>query len=276
MMRLQGQDNSRKQALENTSAPEFVEYYEKESLSASTRDRFQRVMATVLRVAEKSLGRTERLRVLDAGCGAGTQTLMWSRLGHQATGIDINQALIAVARQRAVEEGLAVDFRVGSATALPLATGSFEICLMPELLEHVADWESVLSEAVRVLTPGGVLYLSTTNVLCPIQQEFSLPLYSWYPRALKRRYERLAMTTRPEIAGYAKYPAVNWFTVYGLRRWFADRGMQVFDRFDMLDPARLGRGGTLVRSLVTHVPPLRFLGHVLTPGCRVSAVKKSP
>jgi 2-polyprenyl-3-methyl-5-hydroxy-6-metoxy-1,4-benzoquinol methylase len=54
-----------------------------------------------------------------------------------------------------------------------------DVCLLPELLEHVADWQSCLNEAARVLRPGGLLYLSTTNVLCPRQQEFNLPLYSF-------------------------------------------------------------------------------------------------
>ena len=75
-----------------------------------------------------------------------------------------------------------------------------DVCLLPELLEHVADWQSCLKEAPRVLRSGGLLYLSTTNVLRPRQEEFNLPLYSWYPGPLKRYCERLAMTTRPALA----------------------------------------------------------------------------
>ncbi len=62
------------------------------------------------------------------------------------------------------------------------------------------------------MRPGGVLYLTTTSCLCPSQMEFRLPLYSWYPGFLKRRYERLAKTTRPELANFAIYPAVHWFS----------------------------------------------------------------
>ena len=72
-------------------------------------------------------------------------------------------------------------------------------------------------EAARVLKRGGVLYLSTTNVLCPVQEEFELPLYSGTRRPFKRRYQRLALTTRPELVNHARYPAVHWFSYYGLR-----------------------------------------------------------
>jgi 2-polyprenyl-3-methyl-5-hydroxy-6-metoxy-1,4-benzoquinol methylase len=91
------------------------------------------------------------------------------------------------------------------------------VCLLPELLEHVVEWMACLKETARILRPGGVLFLSTTNKLCPSQQEFSLPLYSWYPRPLKRHFEKLAVTKRPELENFARYPAVNWFSFYSLR-----------------------------------------------------------
>ena len=83
-----------------------------------------------------------------------------------------------------------------------------DVALLPELLEHVANWQDCLNEAARIVKPGGLLYLSTTSWLCPMQQEFNLPLYSWYPGFLKRKYERLAVTTRPEIANHCKYPCL--------------------------------------------------------------------
>ena len=179
-----------------------------------------------------------RLDVADIGCNAGTQSCIWAERGHVVHGLDINGALLAIARRRALEHGLEIDFREGSATALPWLDASMDVCLLPELLEHVADWESCLTEAARILRPGGVLFVSTTNRLCPRQMEFELPLYAWYPARMKRHYERLAVTTRPELVNHAAFPAVNWFTPYQLRGRLEELGLRAWDHFDWIDIAR--------------------------------------
>ena len=113
--------------------------------------------------------------------------------------------------------------------------------------------------------PGGLVYFSTANSLCPVQNEFDLPLYSWYPGFLKRRYEKLAVTTRPELVNHAKYPAVNWFTYYGLRRALRERQIVSRDRFDLLALQPHGFPVRAVVQFIRAVPPLRWLGHVMTP-----------
>ncbi|MEC5161287.1 MULTISPECIES: class I SAM-dependent methyltransferase [unclassified Janthinobacterium] len=251
---------------------DFFAYYEKESDSEAARQRFAAIQATLLRL----LGRPQRaLAVADIGCGAGTQCRLWAQHGHQVHGADINAALVELGRQRAAQAGLAIDFAVASATALPWPDQSMDLCIAPELLEHVADWQGVLAELVRVLKPGGALFLSTSNRLCPRQQEFTLPMYSWYPGFVKRRVVALALSTRPELAGYAVYPAVHWFTFYGLRDHLAARGVVSLDRFDMMDVS--GRG-VLVRAalrLIRALPPLRLLAHVATSYTVLLGVKES-
>jgi len=260
--------------LDTTSDPNFVAYYEQASLSEATKARFETVRDKVLALIEKSGRRAAGLRVADIGCGAGTQATMWAELGHEVFGLDLNEALVAIGARRAAERGLAVRFDVGSATALPYGEASMDVCLVPELLEHVPDWESCLREAARVLKPCGVLYLSTTNVLCPIQQEFDLPLYSWYPAPLKRRYERLAVTSRPELVNHARYPAVHWFSFYGLSGYLAGLGFESLDRFDMIDPSGRGVPARLALAAVQRIGPLRLLGHVLTPYTVVFAIRR--
>lgn len=245
--------------------PDFYRHYEQYSVSEASLRRFQGIRNVVLRVL-LGLGRgAERLEVLDIGCNAGAQARFWLEMGHGYCGIDVNAPLIELARQRAHEAGLLARFEVGSATELPFADGSFDVCIMPELLEHVAAWRECLDEATRVLRPGGVLYLSTTNWLCPIQQEFNLPLYSWYPPFLKRYYEQRAMTDRPELANYAKYPAVNWFSPYSLKAYLEPRGFVCLDRFDLIDLNGKSTWTYLAVSMMRRASIFRFLGHAMTP-----------
>jgi 2-polyprenyl-6-hydroxyphenyl methylase/3-demethylubiquinone-9 3-methyltransferase len=245
--------------------PDFYRHYEQYSVSPASLARFEGIRDAILLALVRTGAPMDPLDVLDIGCNAGTQARFWTDKGHRYVGVDINAPLVELARQRAAAEGLEARFEVGSATELPYPDGSFDVCIMPELLEHVAAWRDCLDEAVRVLRPGGVLYLSTSNWLCPHQQEFNLPLYSWYPPFLKRYYERRAMTDRPELANYAKYPAVNWFSVYRLRAYLEPQGFSCLDRFDLVDTADKGTAARLVLGMLRGLPPLRLLGHMLTP-----------
>lgn len=262
-------------AWDHSSDPSFFDYYQQQSLSQEAIQRFSMVRDKALWLLEATHGISgSALEVADIGCGAGTQCRLWAKLGHHVHGLDVNAPLIEVAKKRASEEGLDIDLLVGSATELPYADSSMDVALLPELLEHVANWQDCLNEAVRILRPGGLLYLSTTNWLCPRQQEFNLPMYSWYPGFLKRKYERLAVSTRPEIANHCKYPAVNWFSFYSLASYLEDRGFRCLDRFDMVDTKNKGALSKLAVALIRSIPPLRFLGHVLTPGSIVFAFKE--
>jgi ubiquinone/menaquinone biosynthesis C-methylase UbiE len=257
----------------SSSNDAFVSYYADAALKQSTLDRFAATKRAVTAAARHFGLRGNRWHVADVGCGPAAQCALWARDGHAVFGVDINAPLVELGRQRMAAEKLDVELSVGTATQLPWADASMDICLCPELLEHVADWQPVVREGIRVLRPGGVLYLSTTNSLCPIQEEFALPGYSWYPARLKRRYEKLAVTTRPELVNHAQYPAVNWFTASGLRRYLASVGLASLDHFDV---AALGAEGAARRAalgVIRVFPPARFLAHVMTPYTMVFASK---
>lgn len=193
-----------------------------------------------MRVANRQASTKFMLDVADIGYGARTQSFLWADLGRNGHGLDVNQPLLEAARQRAGESGCSIDFQLGSATHLRWPDESMDVCLLLELLEHVSEWQACLQECERVLRPGGILALTTSNKLCPFQQEFNLPLYSWYPDPLKRYCERFAVTTRPQLANFAKYPAVNGFSFYELRVFLSRYGFISFDRFDLVDLSKKG------------------------------------
>jgi 2-polyprenyl-3-methyl-5-hydroxy-6-metoxy-1,4-benzoquinol methylase len=256
--------------------PRFVEYYAQESLTEKAAERARGIMRAVLQARARTHDAVENLLVADIGCNAGTQSRCWLEKGHRVRGVDIGADLVALATSRNAEFGDRAAFQVASATKLPWESGTFDVALLPELLEHVDDWQSVVNEATRVIKPGGSLFLSTTNVLCPVQQEFALPLYSWYPARLKAHYLRRSLTDAPHLANFATYPAVHWFSPYQLKRYLAGLGVVASDRFDLIDTTHRGTLAKTVLGAVRALPPLRFMAHVATPSTLMYGRKQEP
>lgn len=111
-----------------------------------------------------SYGRGER--VLEIGCAAGaTLAALADRFpGITVAGIDLEPRQIAFARRHLVATGTQeADLRVGDARELPWDSDTFDHVFIMWLLEHLKDPVPVLSEANRVLRPGGTISLTETD-----------------------------------------------------------------------------------------------------------------
>jgi 2-polyprenyl-6-hydroxyphenyl methylase/3-demethylubiquinone-9 3-methyltransferase len=96
----------------------------------------------------------------DVGCGAGLLAEPLARLGAEVTGVDPAPENIAAAREHALGQGLAIDYRVGSVEAL---AGPYDLVTSLEVIEHVAEPRLFLEGLARVLAHDGLLILSTPN-----------------------------------------------------------------------------------------------------------------
>jgi len=105
----------------------------------------------------------QRDRVLDVGCGTGTQLVLAQRARPEAevTGIDGDARALGRARRKVAEAGLAIRLDEGLATALPYPDARFERVLSSLVLHHLedADKRRALAEIHRVLVPGGAFLL---------------------------------------------------------------------------------------------------------------------
>jgi len=97
---------------------------------------------------------------LDVGCGAGLLAEPLARLGAAVTAIDAAPECIAVARDHASGQGLAIDYR---AVGIEQLEGQFDLVTAMEVIEHVADPGQFVGQLARRLAPGGLLILSTPN-----------------------------------------------------------------------------------------------------------------
>jgi GT2 family glycosyltransferase/SAM-dependent methyltransferase len=99
--------------------------------------------------------------VLDAGCGVGYGSLMLREGGAQSvTGIDLSADAIAAAIARETAD---VSFVVADVCRLPFVDGAYDAVVSFEAIEHVGDVETALTEMARVLTPRGLLVISSPN-----------------------------------------------------------------------------------------------------------------
>ena len=98
--------------------------------------------------------------VVDVGCGTGTLAIALAAAGAGVIGVDGDPEVLALAHAKPGAD--AVQWRKGTATALPLPGASAERVVMSLLLHHLgADAKrTALAEAVRVLRPGGRLHVA--------------------------------------------------------------------------------------------------------------------
>lgn len=117
------------------------------------RSLFDRVAADIARVAP------EGARVLEVGCGPGRLSiLLGGRYRLRVTGLDIDPAMIELARANAVTangDGQTPSFVVGDVSALSFPDESFDLVVSTLSMHHWADPRSGLTEIGRVLRPGG-------------------------------------------------------------------------------------------------------------------------
>lgn len=104
-------------------------------------------------------------RVLDLGCGAGHSAIAAAAKAAHVTALDVTPEMLEVAASLATSRGLTnITFQQGDVSALPFAEASFDVVTSRVSAHHYADPAAALSEAFRVLRPGGRFLLVDTIV----------------------------------------------------------------------------------------------------------------
>ena len=95
------------------------------------------------------------LRVLEIGCGLGTDGAQFAKAGAIYTGVDLTDAAVDLARKRFELFNLPGEFRTADAENLDFPDNSFDLVYSHGVLHHTPDTERAVREVHRVLKPGG-------------------------------------------------------------------------------------------------------------------------
>src|SRR5258707_7659782 len=94
-------------------------------------------------------------RLLEVGCGMGTDLLQFARGGAKVTGVDLTPRSIEISQQHLAVYGERGDFAISDGENLPFADESFDVVYSNGVLHHTPDTAGAVREVHRVVRAGG-------------------------------------------------------------------------------------------------------------------------
>ncbi len=161
----------------------------------------------------EAVGAQPQERLLDVATGSGNVAIAAARAGATVTGLDLTPQLLEVARSRAAEEGLEVEWIEGDAEALPFQDGSFDRVTSCFGVMFAPRHEVAAGELARVARSGATVAVA-----------------AWTPEGLNGRMFKTVGSYMPPPPPEMK-PPVMWGTEDHVRSLFADTGAELsFER----------------------------------------------
>jgi SAM-dependent methyltransferase len=202
-----------------------VEYF------SQTQEDSSRNIECTLRCIGRMIDLDDGLKtVCEIGCGPKPITLRWLKeRGFTTVGIEPIAAYVKTGCEML---GDPKGVLRGRAEQIPLPDESQRVVLLESVLEHVDSPRQAIGESYRVLTPGGVLFIYTTNrhrvSLTGKNGEFRMPFYNFFPDIVKESYVFDHLHYNPSLANYSPLPAVHWFCFSDLCKLGRDAGFARF------------------------------------------------
>jgi len=154
-------------------------------------------------------------RLLDAGCGMGYGSAHLARAGASVVGLDVARE----AMESAARTYTSLSFVQGSCSALPFTAAAFEVVVAFEVIEHLHQQPAFIAECRRVLTPDGLLIVSTPNTLYYAESRAEAgpnPYHEHefeaaeFQAALQAQFAHVALLLQNRTECFAFYPPEGW------------------------------------------------------------------
>jgi SAM-dependent methyltransferase len=120
-------------------------------------------------------------RVLEVGCGIGTDLVRFARGGARVIGVELSETAVRLARANLELHGCAGarGLLIGDGAGLPVADASVDVVYAHGVLQYAADPRGIVTEAQRVLRPGGTgifMVYNRTSWLMALSKVMKVPL----------------------------------------------------------------------------------------------------
>jgi SAM-dependent methyltransferase len=102
-------------------------------------------------------------RLLEIGCGIGTDLVRFARGGARVAGLDLSETAIALAQKNLAAHGLCGGLMIGDGSTLPFADATLDVVYAHGVLQYAPDARKIVDEAHRVLKPGGTAIFMVYN-----------------------------------------------------------------------------------------------------------------
>ncbi|MDQ0297849.1 ubiquinone/menaquinone biosynthesis C-methylase UbiE [Salibacterium salarium] len=106
------------------------------------------------------MGNIKNKKVLDAGCGEGYLSRMFTKSGANVTAVDYSPRMIEIAKERTSHD-LLIDYKQGNCEELnTLEDKSFNLIVSNMVIQDLANYEKAFQEMYRLLADGGSFIFS--------------------------------------------------------------------------------------------------------------------
>jgi 2-polyprenyl-3-methyl-5-hydroxy-6-metoxy-1,4-benzoquinol methylase len=167
--------------------------------------------------------------LLEVGCGQGHLLAEARRLGYDVTGVDLSPSAVDAAGRLLGDGGRVL---CGQLEELRLPPGSFDACVLADVIEHVRDPVGFLQTVRRLLVPDGALLIATPSLVSWSARLLRQDWMEWKPEHLTY-FDRNTVQNALFKAGYrgaVVCPARKALTLEYVARHFQRYPVPVFSR----------------------------------------------
>lgn len=168
----------------------------------------------IVKTAKATMNKTP-VDAIDLGCGGGFISNHLAKEGLKTIGFDLSESSLAIAAHYDLTKS--VDYRLGDITNVAMENNVCDIVTCCDVIEHVDAPEKIVTEAYRLLRPGGMFFFHTFNRNF-IAYFVVIKFVEWFVKNTPDHLHVLSLFVKPkELERWTKDAGFIHFETIGIR-----------------------------------------------------------